>query len=149
MKRIIFYVALLVFVSGCASVYRNHGYAPSEDDLAMVIVGVDTRASVIETLGQPRMGGATNQSGIYYVASRWRHFGAARPKPVEREVVAITFDRNDVVQNIARYGLEDGNVVVINRRVTEGGLPEISFIRQLMGNLGRFDAGQFLGRPDG
>jgi hypothetical protein len=40
--------------------------------------------------------------------------------------------------------LADGKVIVLSRRVTEGGSGEISFIRQLMGNVGRMDAEDFL-----
>lgn len=137
----------LLLATACASVYRNHGFNPLEEDLANVIVGVDTRASVEETLGVPTTGGVNNADGMYYVSSRWRHFGAAAPKPISREIVAISFDQNEVVSNISRYGLEDGKVVVLSRRVTAGGAKEISFIRQLMGNIGRINAGDLIGQP--
>ncbi len=136
---------LMMTLAACGAVYRNHGYVPPEEDLANIIVGVDTRLSVEETLGVPTAEGVSNQDGLYYVASRWRQFGPARPRPIERQIVAITFDGNEVVQNVARYGLQDGRVVTLSRRVTEGGANEISFIRQLMGNVGRLTTGDLIG----
>ena len=50
-----------------------------------------------------------------------------------------------VVSNVSRYGLEDGKVIVLSRRITEGGSGEISFIRQMMGNVGRMEAEDFFG----
>ncbi|MGB0799121.1 MAG: Mur ligase family protein, partial [Planktomarina sp.] len=97
----------------CSTIYRNHGYTPPEDELSNIIVGIDTRASVEDALGVPTTGGVSNSDGMYYVSSRWRHFGAMAPKPVSREIVGVTFDANGVVQNISRYGLEDGEVVVL------------------------------------
>jgi hypothetical protein len=65
--------------------------------------------------------------------------GPARPKEISRELVAVTFDGNGTVANVERFGLEDGRVVVLSRRVTDNGLNDISFIRQLFGNIGNFD----------
>lgn len=140
-------VLLMAFatVIACAPVFRNHGYVPTQEDLSNVIIGVDTRASVEEVLGAPTTGGVANKDGFYYIKSRWRHFGALPPKPIERSIVAVAFDENDVVSNISHYGLEDGKVVVLSRRVTEGGAQEIGFIQQLMGNFGRLDASQVFG----
>ena len=39
----------------CSAVYRNHGFTPLDADLAKIVVGVDTRASVEETLGAPTL----------------------------------------------------------------------------------------------
>jgi hypothetical protein len=62
-------------------------------------------------------------------------------------VLAIDFDSNDRVSNISRYTLEDGRVVVLDRRVTEDGINDVTFLSQLLGSFGRLDAGQFLGDP--
>ena len=132
-------LALCILGAGCVAQFRNHGYVPSESELAEVIVGVDTRDSVAETLGAPTAGGVLNESGYYYVRSRVRTIGPSRPTEVSRELVAVSFDEQGIVSNIERFGLEDGQVVVLSRRVTDNGLNDISFIRQLLGNLGNFD----------
>lgn len=137
-------LALCIFAAGCAAQYRNHGYVPSEDDLANVIVGVDTRDSVAESIGAPTAGGVLEDGGFYYVRSRVKTFGPFRPEEVERQLVAVTFDNSGTVTNIERFGLADGRVVTLSRRVTDNGLNNVSFIRQLLGNIGNFDAGSIL-----
>lgn len=137
-------VVLVVSLGACSTIYRNHGYVPSEEDLAEVVVGVDTRDSVAETVGTPSSSGILNDSGYYYVRSRVRHQGMRAPKVVDRELVAISFTDTGVVENIERFGLQDGRAVRINRRVTETSVSNQGFFRQLMGNLGNFDPGQFL-----
>ena len=137
MKAAVF--ALCLLGAGCSAQYRNHGYVPSEEDLAEVVIGVDTRDSVAETLGAPPAGGVLEGGGFYYVRSRVKTVGPARPKEISRELVAVTFDGNGTVANVERFGLEDGRVVVLSRRVTDNGLNDISFIRQLFGNIGNFD----------
>ena len=130
----------------CTSVYRNHGYTPSETQLANLVVGVDTRATVEETLGPPTISDAET-GRLYYISSRWRHYGMNPPKPISRNIVAVALDSSEVVANISRYGLEDGEIVALTRRVTDGGTEEITFLRQLLGNIGRFDASDILSEP--
>lgn len=134
----------LVAVAGCSSIYRNHGYVPSDLDLENVVVGVDTRDSVAETLGAPSSSGVLNDSGYYYVSSKIRHFGIREPEVVERQLVAITFDSRGVVSNVERYGLEDGQAVNLSRRVTSSSVTGQTFLRQLLGNLGRFNPSSVL-----
>lgn len=137
-------VAAIVTVSAtvvaCTTIYRNHGYTPTEEDLAQVSVGVDTRDTVAEAIGIPSASGVLNEGGYYYVSSRIRHYGAREPKVVSRELVAISFSDAGTVQNIERYGLEDGRVITLNRRVTESNVQNNTFLRQLIGNLGNFNA---------
>lgn len=126
----------LVALGACAAQIRQHGYVPEEADLQQIVPGVDTRATVEDLVGVPTSSGVLNDSGFYYIQSQVRHFGWKRPQVTNREVVAVTFDGAGVVQNITTYGLEDGNVVALNRRVTKSGDGEISFIRKLFGNIG-------------
>jgi hypothetical protein len=48
------------------------------------------------------------------------------------------------VSNVERFGLEDGQVVALSRRVTETNIKGVSFIRQLMGNFGRLTTDQLV-----
>ena len=75
----------------------------------------------------------------------FRHFGAAAPEEVSREVVAITFSAQGLVTNVARYGLEDGGVVILSRRVTEDNVRDSTLIRQLLGAIGNFSAADLIG----
>lgn len=59
-------------------------------------------------------------------------------------MVAVSFSPSGTVSNVERFGLERGRVVVLSRRVTEGSITEISLIGQLLGNLGNFQAGDFI-----
>ena len=141
--RMVVALACAAVLSACVAQYRNHGYLPSDSELADVIVGVDTRDTVAETIGVPGTSGVLDQGNYYYVGSRVRHYGAFPPEIVEREIVAVEFDADGVVRNITRYGLEDGNVVPLTRRITRTSDGELSFIRRLFGNIGGISLSQF------
>lgn len=147
-RRAIAAIALgaTLFAAGCTAVYRNHGYVPSEEDLALVEVGKSSRDDVTRVVGRPSSAGLLQGAGWYYVGSRWKHLGARAPEEIEREVVAISFDEKGTVTNVERFGLEDGQVVVLSRRVTETSIKGVGLIRQVLGSFGRVSADQILNR---
>lgn len=129
----------------CTPIVNRHGYVPTEDDLAQFVPGVDTRDAVLDLLPPPTTKGVGENSSLYYVRSEFRTLGPFESKEVSRQVVAINVAENGVVTGISRYGLQDGRVVALSRRVTDDNIADVSFLRQLMGNLGRFDAGALFG----
>lgn len=134
-------LVLGIAIAACSPVMRNHGYVPAEDELAQIEVGTDTRETVGQKIGRPSTSGLLNDEGWYYVQSRYRHIGPRQPKEIERQVLAITFNETGAVENIGRFGLEDGKVVEISRRVTETNVKGLNLIQQLLGNIGQFNPG--------
>ncbi|MES0860987.1 outer membrane protein assembly factor BamE [Ruegeria sp. SCPT10] len=142
------FLACLTAITACTPIFRNHGYVPPADELAEIKVGTDTRDSVTEAIGAPGISGVVNDSGFYYVRSRVRHYGPKRPEVVSRELVAISFDQRGVVRNIERFGLEDGLVIPLERRVTESSVGDTGFLRQLLGNIGNFNPANIPGASE-
>lgn len=138
-------LTVLALPIACSPIERFHGFAPAPQDVAAVQVGSATRATVIESFGPPTSVGLLDNDDFYYVSSTFRYFGPLAPQETERQVMAISFDANGVVRNISRYGLQDGQVVVLERRVTEDGINDVTFLGQLLGSFGRVDAGTLLG----
>jgi len=131
-------------LSACSPVQRYHGYAPDDMQLAEIDVGQDTRETVVDKVGRPGVSGVMEGGAWYYVQSDWIEEGWRAPIEQRREVVAISFDSRDRVSNIERFGLEDGQVVALSRRVTETGPRGQSVLRQLLGSLGQFNPAQML-----
>jgi outer membrane protein assembly factor BamE (lipoprotein component of BamABCDE complex) len=138
-------LALLVLLA-CTTQFRNHGYVPPEEDLALLDVGRDTRDTVAATIGRPSTAGLLNDVGWYYVQSHYEIVGGMAPNEIDRQVVAITFTLDGVVENIERYGLADGQMVAISRRVTTSNVKSQGFLRQLFGNIGSINTGNLFGQ---
>ena len=135
----------ILSLAACSPVYRDHGDVPSEIELEEVVVGESTQEDVALAVGRPSSSGVLAGGAWYYVGSRFRQFGVRAPKEIEREVVAISFSEDGVVENVERFGLEDGRVVALSRRVTEPNIRGLGVIRQLLGNIGKLNAGSILG----
>jgi outer membrane protein assembly factor BamE (lipoprotein component of BamABCDE complex) len=139
-----FIAVVAIALSACTPVQRFHGYAPSDADLAELEVGQDTRDTVAEKVGRPGVSGVMEGGAWYYVQSDWVEEGWRAPVETKREVVAISFDARDRVSNIERFGLQDGEVVALSRRITASGPSGQSVLRQLLSGLGRFNPAQML-----
>lgn len=137
-------IAMVLAVASCSALYRNHGYVPSDEELSQIAIGQDTKETVATLVGQPSAAGVLDEGAWYYVESRFRHYAYQAPQEIEREVLAISFDGNDRVTNIERFGLQDGRVVTLSRRVTSSPVRDTTFLRQLLGNLGNINLGEFL-----
>lgn len=139
--------AAMLVLGACAATFQNHGYVPAPDELAKLKLG-DPQAKVVQQVGTPSTEGLIKPPSWYYVQSRFRTFGPFKPKEVQREVVAITFDKQKRVSNIQRFGLKQGHVVTLSARVTQSSVKRLGLIQQLLTDLGRFNASSLTGnRP--
>jgi outer membrane protein assembly factor BamE (lipoprotein component of BamABCDE complex) len=136
----------MMVLAACAATFQNHGYTPSEEDLSAIVVGVDTRDTVEDTIGKPAASGVLSDTAWYYVSSRNRHWAYRAPETVERELVAVSFGDTGTVTNIERFGLEDGQIITLSRRVTDTSIREFGLIQQLIRNFGRINIGEALAR---
>lgn len=140
--RILALVAL-AGLAACTAQFRNHGYVPTAGQLERIDVGA-SRDDVATFIGRPSATGLLSDDGWFYVRSRYRDYAWRPPVEIDREVVVVSF-ADDSVANIERFGLREGRVVPISRRVTDRNTAGIPLLRQLFGNLGNFDPGTLLG----
>lgn len=137
-------MGMLTLATACAPVLRYHGFNPPPEDMEAVQVGQTSRAELETIFGPPTSEGLLDNDDYYYVSSTFRHFGPLAPEEIARQVLVVSFNADDTVGNVARYGLEDGQVVVLDRRVTDNGVVDFPFLRQLLGSFGNFNAGALL-----
>lgn len=135
---------VLLGLTACAATYRNSGFVPTESELSGLQVGVDDRTAVEETVGLPATQGVVSEDVWYYVGSRWESYAYRERREVERQIVAISFNDGGTIRNIERFTLADGEVIALNRRVTDSNIEGVSFLRQIFANFGNISADTFL-----
>lgn len=140
---------LLGLVVGCSPIEKTHGYVPRADELENVKAQQDTRGSVQRKLGRPSTIGSFDETKWYYISRKTRQYAFLKPKNVEQKVVAISFNTKGVVTEVNRYGLEDGKVIDLVTRTTPTFGKELTFLQQMFGNIGRFNASNIAGSNSG
>ena len=126
-------------LAACGGQYRNHGYMPLAEDVDALIVGVDTRDSIIEVMGVPTTGGVLTEEAMYYVRSRVHHKGYVKPNEIQRDVLVLSFDKNQILRNVERFGIEKGKLIRLEHRVTEAPSGDRSILQQIIGSIGGFN----------
>lgn len=126
-------------LAACGGQYRNHGYMPLAEDVDALIVGVDTRDSIIEVMGVPTTGGVLTEEAMYYVRSRVHHKGYVKPNEIQRDVLVLSFDKNQILRNVERFGIEKGKLIRLEHRVTEAPGGDRSVLQQIIGSIGGFN----------
>ncbi len=135
---------LVLGLAACSATFVNHGFVPPAEDLAAIEIG-DSRDAVVAAIGTPGVAGVMRDEAWFYTAYRVRNYAYRAPEVTERQILAVSFDTAGRVSNIEEFGLEDGQVVELSRRVTSSSVREISFFQQLVGNFGRINIGEALG----
>ncbi len=142
------FLAVSIFcgtLSACAPQIDVHGYVPIASDVAAITPGQDNQETVLARLGPPTTTGAKGSDTWYYISSRVHRVAFLAPKEIKREIVAIVFASTGNVTAVEHFGLEDGRIIDLNRNVTVTDGRRLTFLEQLLGNIGNFSAESFLG----
>lgn len=132
-------LAAVLATAACGPVVRTRGNLLTDDVLARVTVGQSTAEEVVSRLGPPSTTSTFEEGVWYYVGQRTEKKAFLAPEVVERRVVKIAFTGDGRVDSIEELGLDEANEVLVVERETPTLGRQITFIEQLLGNLGRFN----------
>ncbi|APH54305.1 Lipoprotein (SmpA/OmlA family) [Granulibacter bethesdensis] len=111
------------------------------DLLKELTPGTSTQADVASLLGSPTTKATFDNNQWVYITQTTEMQIAGTNDILQQNVVTISFDQNGVLKNIKLYGKDDAAPVSVVRRATPSPGSEASWMQQLFGNVGRFNAG--------
>ena len=129
-------IAVLFLILGCSEQYSKHGYIPSEEELASVSILQDDKNTVIKKLGTPSIGGVLSDGNIYFVQSKFIKNSIRVSKLIDRQVLVLSFDDKGKLDNIQKFGIDKGKIVILDYHTTPSGLKNMSFLFRLFQNVG-------------
>jgi outer membrane protein assembly factor BamE (lipoprotein component of BamABCDE complex) len=138
-NRLLIASALVLGLGACSPTIENRGYVPDKESLEKVKPGGQTRSDVADLLGTPSSVTPFSENTWIYIQSRTSTMAFFDPKVLEQNVVVVDFDDAGLVQDVRRYTLEDGKVIDPVSRKTPAPGKELSFLEQLVGNVGKFN----------
>ena len=125
--------------AGCAKSVEQRGNLPEQDRIAEIHPGSTTKDEVIKILGSPSSVSIFNEKSWYYISRRTGQIAFLDPNVIDQQVYIVNFDDQGVVKTVDHKGLEDGKEITPVARATPAPGRELSFIEQLVGNLGKFN----------
>jgi outer membrane protein assembly factor BamE (lipoprotein component of BamABCDE complex) len=126
-------------LAACTAQVATHGNLVDPDALAKVEPGKSDQAAVLSLLGSPSTRGNFAEPTWYYVGQRTERMAFYKPETIDRKVVYVDFEPNGVVKSIGKLDLADGSKVAYVTRETPTAGQRITLIKQLIGNIGRFN----------
>jgi outer membrane protein assembly factor BamE (lipoprotein component of BamABCDE complex) len=105
--------------------------------LSQINAGVQTRGDIMALLGPPTARGTFDEENWYYISGQTQVMPGRYLELRDRVVIAISFDRRGVVQEIRQLKPEDGQDVGMVSRETPVPGTERNMMQALFGNIGR------------
>jgi outer membrane protein assembly factor BamE (lipoprotein component of BamABCDE complex) len=120
-----------IALSGCIGETLQRGYVPPENALQQVQVGAP-REQVLIALGTPSTTADFGGEVFYYISQKAnRPVAFLNSRVIDQTVMAVYFDENSQVTQIANYGMEDGQIIDMVSRTTPTSGRDFSFLSQL------------------
>ncbi len=142
MSRAVSFVAFAALTSAslaaCTPTVATHGHTLDEAQIAQIEPGRSARTDVERLLGSPSAQSSFDDKTWYYVSQRTETASFYQEKLVAQDVIAVTFNEQDVVAEINRHGMDQSAQVDPVERVTPTAGEAPSVFEQIIGNIGRF-----------
>jgi outer membrane protein assembly factor BamE (lipoprotein component of BamABCDE complex) len=124
-------------LAACQPIVANRGNMLDEDRISQVQPGSSSKNDVFEALGSPSIVSTFDDNTWYYIGQRTEREAFFSPSVTDRKVIAVEFDDTDHVKSVDRVGLEQAVDVEPYPDTTPAVGREITFMEQLIGNIGR------------
>lgn len=135
-SKIIFLFLLINIISSCINKKIINGQLPEKSLIKTLKVGEDKKDLVISILGSPTFHGQLNDNSIYYAEVISEQFAFLDPDIKNQNVIQLEFDKDNVLKNVYLFGVSDKNEIVMSQRKTETFGREITFLEQIISNIG-------------
>jgi outer membrane protein assembly factor BamE (lipoprotein component of BamABCDE complex) len=139
-------VALLLgflLLGGCSffqATPQVRGNKIDPEALKELVPGTSTKADVTSLIGSPTATATFDDNTWLYISELTRPRVGQVLGVLEQNVVVVTFTGQGVLQGVQRVGKDDSIPVTVVARTTPSPGTEATFLQQLFGNIGRFNA---------
>ena len=128
-------------LASCAPTVDQRGNLPEPDKLAQIHPGTTTREQVTKILGTPSSTGVFDDKNWYYISRRIKQVSFFDPDVLDQQVYIVNFDATGVVRGVDHKDLKDGRDIEPAPGATPAPGRELTFLEQVLGNIGRFTKG--------
>ena len=118
------------------------------DQLKELVPGTSTKTDAAALLGSPSARATFDDNTWIYISETTRTRVGRTPGISAQDVAVLTFDAGGVLRGVKTLNQEDARPVDMVSRSTPSPGSEATFLQQLLGNVGKYNAGiPGTGRP--
>ncbi len=120
---------------------QTRGNKVEPELLKQLVTGVSTKADVSALIGSPTQKATFDDNTWLYISEVTRPRLGRTPGVLDQNVVVMSFDDRNILTGVRTVTQDEAVSVNVADRTTPSPGTEASFLQQLLGNVGRFNAG--------
>ena len=108
----------------------------------MLKIGIDSKKSTTQILGEPTFTGVLGDNSYYYVGTVNSKLAFLDPKLDSQFILELNFDKNDKLKKLYLYDENESINVSMSSLETRHSGKKLTFLQQIFGNIGVVGAGR-------
>lgn len=128
----------LTLTGACSPVVSQRGNLLDSYQTEQVIVGESTRSDVLRVIGSPTTQSTFNPNIWYYIGQETEKHGILDDEVVSENIVTVTFNAQGIVESLDTPATNRIDIPYARTKTPTHG-NELTFMQQLLGNLGKFN----------
>ena len=128
-----------VVTAGCAPVVDQRGFVVPQEGRDALRPGAHTREDVLAVLGSPTTVAPFDENTWLYMGSTTARTAFLEPKVLERRILIVGFDSAGTLTGVEEMDPARARAVTLVDRETPTAGRGLSFLEQIVGNIGRFN----------
>ena len=138
----LFTLLILFSLNSCISQKLVHGNLPDAQLVSLLKVGIDSKRSTTEILGEPTFRGVLGDNSFYYVGTVNSKLAFLDPKLDNQFILELNFDKNNKLKKLYLYDENESNDVSMSSLETKHSGKKLTFLQQIFGNIGAGSMGR-------
>jgi len=132
----LFTLLILFLLNSCISQKLVHGNLPDAQLVSLLKVGIDSKKSTTEILGEPTFRGVLGDNSFYYVGTVNSKLAFLDPKLDTQFILELNFDKNNKLKKLYLYDENESKDVSMSSLETKHSGKKLTFLQQIFGNIG-------------
>ena len=133
----LFFLLLFIFtLNSCISQKLVHGNLPDAELISILKVGIDSKKSTTQILGEPTFRGVLGDNSFYYVGTVNSKLAFLDPKLDDQFILELNFDKNNKLKTLYLYDENESIDVSMSSLETKHSGKKLTFLQQIFGNIG-------------
>ena len=132
----LFTLLMLFSLNSCVSQKLVHGNLPDAQLVSILKVGIDSKKSTTQILGEPTFRGVLGDNSFYYVGTVNSKLAFLDPKLDTQFILEINFDNNNKLKKLYLYDENESIDVSMSSLETKHSGKKLTFLQQIFGNIG-------------
>ena len=132
----LFTLLILFSLNSCISQKLVHGNLPDAQLVSILKVGIDSKKSTTQILGEPTFRGVLGDNSFYYVGTVNSKLAFLDPKLDTQFILELNFDKNNKLKKLYLYDENESIDVSMSSLETKHSGKKLTFLQQIFGNIG-------------